>query len=227
VNVPKPAPKFDRYAREYTTLHDDSVRASGESSDYFADYKVQCLVRLGAPSRGPILDYGCGIGLLTARLAPHFAEVHAYDPSGESLEMARAAAPSATIWDDAASIPDGYFGTAVLACVLHHVPPGQRADLLGTIREKLAPNGRLVIFEHNPWNPLTRRAVAACPFDDDAVLLWPGELRKLLREVGFSRVRQDYVVFFPRALAALRPLEPLLRGVFLGAQTMTLGERAP
>ncbi|MFO7178026.1 MAG: class I SAM-dependent methyltransferase [Pseudomonadota bacterium] len=227
MSQPKTAPKFDRYARDYTALHEESVRASGETSDYFADYKLGCLLRLALPKNRPILDYGCGIGMLTARLATAFDDVHAYDPSGESLSIARAATPNATFWDDAASIPEGHFGMVVLACVLHHVPPDERVGLLSSIRAKLAPGGRLVIFEHNPWNPLTRRAVAACPFDDDAVLLWPRELRSLLKTVGYARVRQDYIVFFPRPLAALRPLEPLLKHVFLGAQTMTVGERSP
>ena len=79
------------------------------------------------------------------------------------------------------------------------------------------------MFEHNPWNPVTRRAVADCPFDDDAILLWPRELRSLFREAGYEDVRQDFIVFFPRSLALLRPLEPKLRWLFLGGQTMTIG----
>ena len=68
-----------------------------------------------------------------------------------------------------------------------------------------------------------RRAVDACPFDDDAELVWPGALKRLVQGAGFLNVRLDYIVFFPRLLRALRPLEPYLGRVFLGAQTMTLG----
>jgi hypothetical protein len=90
------------------------------------------------------------------------------------------------------------------------------------VRSKLAPGGKVVIFEHNPWNPLTRKAVADCAFDDDAILLWPWEARGVLRSAGFAHVVTDYIVFFPRALAFLRPLEPTLRRFILGAQQMVI-----
>ena len=101
----------------------------------------------------------------------------------------------------------------------------QRAQLLEGVASKLCVGGRVVIFEHNPYNPLTVKAVRACPFDDDAVLLAPGEVRRLLQTRVFGSVRQDYVLFFPHVLRALRPFEPLLRRCPLGAQTLTLGTR--
>jgi hypothetical protein len=83
----------------------------------------------------------------------------------------------------------------------------------------------VVVFEHNPLNPLTQKSVRDCPFDDDAILLFPWELRGLLARSGFERVRQDYIVFFPRLLRRLRPLEPKLGWLCLGAQTLTVAER--
>jgi hypothetical protein len=94
---------------------------------------------------------------------------------------------------------------------------------LGTVLASLRPGGHVVVFEHNPLNPVTRRAVAACPFDDDAILLWPWQARSLLRRSGFDAVTLDYIVFFPKPLAFLRRLEPRLRGVALGAQQMLVG----
>ena len=83
----------------------------------------------------------------------------------------------------------------------------------------------MVVFEHNPLNPLTRRAVATCAFDDDAILLWPWEAKRLVASGGFSHTRLEYIVFFPRALAPLRPLEPKLAWLWLGAQVMVVGAR--
>ncbi len=219
------AEKFDSYAASYDTLHQQSVSASGEPTEYFALYKLACLDRIGAPKDAPILDFGCGIGNLTEPLAGSFGDVHGFDPSVKSLEVAQKRAPAATLHATTEAIPDDHFATAVLSGVLHHVPVNERPALLRTVRRKLRPGGRVVIFEHNPWNPLTRKAVADCPFDDDAILLWPWQITGLLRDAGLGEIERDYIVFFPRALSFLRTLEPRLKRLFLGAQTMTVGAR--
>lgn len=215
--------KFDRYATTYEALHASSVAASGEDPAYFHDYKVACLERLGVSRAEPLLDFGCGTGNLTERFLRRFDAVHGYDPSSDSLEVAKARAPMATFYSDVSSIPVAHFSTCVLSGVLHHVAPEGRRALLDKVRTSLRPGGRLVVFEHNPLNPLTRRAVAECEFDDDAILLYPWSAKRLLKDSGFSSVTLDYIVFFPRSLGFLRPLEPLLRGVVFGAQQMLVG----
>jgi SAM-dependent methyltransferase len=211
-------PAFDRHAATYHEAHAASIKASGEPTTYFAEYKIRCLERMGA--KAPILDFGCGIGNLTEQLVKAYDDVHGYDPSTESLRMAEPRAPGAIFHDHIQSIPNAAFATAILAGVLHHVAPAERAALLGDVKSKLSAGGRIVVFEHNPWNPLTRRVVANCPFDDDAILLWPWELKRVLHDAGFVDVDLRYIVFFPKFLAALRPLEPKLARLFLGAQTM-------
>jgi len=217
--------KFDQYAQSYRDAHQQSVRVSGEAPEYFAQHKLGCLERAGVPRDARVLDYGCGTGSLTRLLSGHFAGVTGYDPSEVSLGVARQHAPSATFHADEASIPDASFDVAILSGVLHHVPPVEREGVVGHVVRKLSPGGRLFVFEHNPYNPLTRRAVAACPFDDDAILLRPSEIRGLLGRARLAAVQQDYVLFFPRALARLRPFEPILRWFPLGAQTLTIGAR--
>ncbi len=212
--------EFDAYAGSYEEDHRSSISASGEDPSYFHDYKVACLQRLGAEDAGPLLDFGCGIGNLTERFVTRYADVHAYDPSEKSIARAKERAPGATFHVASSSLPKAHFATAVLSGVLHHVAPSARVDLLRTVRGLLRPDGRVVVFEHNPLNPVTRRAVAACAFDDDAILLWPWEARGLLKQAGFRDVSLDYIVFFPRRLGFLRPLEPKLKRVALGAQQM-------
>jgi SAM-dependent methyltransferase len=225
--TPKPAAsvKFDDYSTRYEELHAASIAASGESTEYFARYKVQCLLRASVPAAQPILDYGCGIGNLTTLLTEQFSDVHGYDPSAESIRLARQRAPGAKWYEQERDLPDEHFATAVLSGVLHHVVPAERNQLLVRLRPKLKEGGRLFVFEHNPLNPLTRRAVAQCEFDDDAILLWPWEIVAELRNAGFSGVALDYIVFFPRQLSRLRPLEPRLAWLPLGAQTLVCGTR--
>jgi SAM-dependent methyltransferase len=220
--TPQPPPKFDAYAEDYRSLVEASVRDSGESPEYFAEYKLRCLLRLAAPTSDPILDFGAGTGSVTEQLLREFESVTAYDPSTVSLECMRRRVPRATSTASESDLPDGHFSTAVCSGVLHHVPPADRTALLSRLRTKLRPGGRLFVFEHNPLNPLTRRSVAMCPFDDDAVLLWPWQLRPLFRRSGFTVDRIDYILFFPHAFAKFRPLEPYLRHVVFGAQTLTV-----
>ena len=219
------AAKFDDYARSYDALHNQNLSASGEPLEYFSAYKRACLERLGAPSSEPLLDYGCGIGNVTRALSEGFRDVHGYDPSAESLKVARERMPSVTFHETLDGVPSSHFASVVLSGVLHHVPRPERVPVLGAVLGKLRPGGRLYVFEHNPLNPVTRRTVATCPFDDDADLLWPWQAKKLLQDSGFRDVRLDYIVFFPRPLALLRPLEPRLGWLPLGAQLLLVGTR--
>jgi SAM-dependent methyltransferase len=219
------AAKFDDYARSYDELHNQNLTASGEPLEYFSAYKRACLVRLGAPIGEPLLDYGCGIGNVTSALTESYREVHGFDPSSESLKVARERVPKATFHPDLAAVPTAHFTSAVVSGVLHHVPRAERVGALEQLRAKLRPGGRVFVFEHNPLNPVTQRSVRTCPFDDDADLLWPWQAKRLLAEAGFSDVRLDYIVFFPRPLALFRPLEPKLRWLPLGAQMLVVGRR--
>ncbi|HMA94854.1 MAG TPA: hypothetical protein VKP30_19320, partial [Polyangiaceae bacterium] len=152
-------------------------------------------------------------------------KVSGFDPSSASVAEARSRAAGATFYDERAAIPKRHFGVVILANVLHHVPPVEREALVHSLVESLQPGrGKLVVFEHNPYNPLTRRAVAACEFDDDAVLLGPLELTRLLSASGLVRPKRQFIVFFPRVLSALRRLEPSLGWLPLGAQVMAVAD---
>jgi 2-polyprenyl-3-methyl-5-hydroxy-6-metoxy-1,4-benzoquinol methylase len=224
---PQHKAEFDQYAGSYEAMHQTSVAASGESPEYFAIYKQKVLERmLGAGFDKPVLDFGCGIGNLTVHLVKSFPDVHGFDPSAECVKLAHERAPQAKFHFDPGVLPKGHYGVAILANVLHHVPPNERPALMETVAETLAPGGRLVIFEHNPWNPVTRHAVAICPFDENAVLLPPGEVKGLLRGAKLGGVSLDYIVFFPHALRFARGMEPGLSWVPLGAQVCAWGVKA-
>lgn len=81
--------EFDAFAGDYNRALRESLRASGETPDYFAEYKAQYLARrilVGQDSK--VLDFGCGVGNLVGalrRLAPG-VRVDGYDPSPASLE---------------------------------------------------------------------------------------------------------------------------------------------
>lgn len=222
--------QFDRYAESYRDLHKQSVRMSGEEPDFFAGMKLDFVARSAALTRrGPVdfLDFGCGVGGSLghiARIAPG-SRIKAADISGESVTLAKARYPNVEFGVIDACIPfeDASVDIAMAACVFHHIEPAMRAHWASELRRVLRPGGTIFIFEHNPLNPLTRKVVHECPFDEDAILLPSQESRYLLGAAGFRDVCLDYILFFPKFLSLLRPCETLLKRLPLGAQYAAYG----
>ena len=219
--------EFDRFADEYRGLHAANIRASGETPEYFAEYKVLDLSRiLAARNSRPrtILDFGAGVGTSVPYFRIHLpdASLTCLDVSDRSLEIGRSRFSGQAAFQafDGKTIPfePGTFDVAFAACVFHHIESGRHVELLSELRRVLAPNGTLVVFEHNPLNPLTVNAVNTCPFDENAVLLPAWTMARRIRNAGFSRIERRFRIFIPHALRALRPLERFLNWCPLGAQ---------
>ena len=67
---------FDQFAQTYRNVLDQSVAISGETSEYFADYKA-CYVAAMPVKEGikKVLDFGCGVGLLSVALKKYVPHV--------------------------------------------------------------------------------------------------------------------------------------------------------
>jgi 2-polyprenyl-3-methyl-5-hydroxy-6-metoxy-1,4-benzoquinol methylase len=226
----KRLPEFDSFAAHYQDLVSDSVRITGESSDYFAAYKAEYIARRVAPGLSSrLLDYGCGVGLLSKHLRNRLpaVRVDGFDVSQGSIDRVDPTLRSqGTFTSNLHALAQAY-DVIVLANVLHHVPPVERRDLIRQTASRLSNAGKFVIFEHNPTNPLTQWAVSQCPFDEDAILLPVRETRGYFERSQFRLTACDYIVFFPRFLHWLRPLEPSLRWCPLGAQYAVVASRNP
>jgi len=221
--------EFDRFADEYCSIHRENIAASGEAPEYFADYKMTDLARLvrrfgAGPARLRVLDFGAGVGTSVPffrRRLPG-ASLTCVDVSLRSLRIAIGRFPSdaAFVAFDGARLPfaDGSFDWAFAACVFHHIAATEHVPLMAEIRRVLRPGGRFMVYEHNPLNPLTRRAVDRCPFDEHAVLIGAPALRSRVERAGFTEAGVRYRVFFPRALSWLRPMEDSLARLPVGAQ---------
>ena len=217
--------EFDHFADEYEQQHARNIRISGESPEYFARYKVQDVARMcegRTPAR--ILDFGAGVGASVPHWREAFpgASLTCIDVSARSLVIASKRHPGAAKYRvfDGATLPfaAGSFDVAFAACVFHHIDVARQVPLLSELRRVLTEDGRLFIFEHNPLNPLTRRAVNTCPFDQNAVLISARSFRARAQAAGFGQVRIAYRVFFPGPLRSLRATERWLERVPLGAQ---------
>jgi ubiquinone/menaquinone biosynthesis C-methylase UbiE len=221
-------PEFDRYADKYTDLHRASIQASGEEPSYFSRYKAQYMAAgLGSEKAArpmDVLDFGCGVGNSIPYLREAFpqARLHGVDPSGESIQLAERTHLDQAIFqvndDDRLPYDGRSFDLIQIACVFHHIRPEQRQHWMDEIHRVLKPGGEAFLFEHNVLNPLTVKAVRDCSFDEDAILLRRSESLHLAHTAGFSSVHIRYIVFFPAALAVLRPIEPWLGFIPFGAQ---------
>ena len=212
--------EFDQFASNYKSVLDRSVALGGESSEYFTQYKAGYIDRLLGAAPAKILDFGCGVGILSAELAQRRPQdvIHGYDVSSASLDQVAPELRSRGLFTSILDELHRDYGLIVLSNVMHHIPRPQRQATIADLAARLAPDGRLLVIEHNPLNPLTRWVVAHCEFDDDAVLLWPGEVRGYFSSADLRAPRRDYMLFFPRALSSLRGLEKSLRWLPLGAQ---------
>jgi len=219
--------EFDKFAGEYEQAHAASIRLSGETPDFFANYKIaDVAARMARRGEKPrhILDFGAGVGnsLGPMRAAFPDSDIVLLDPSSQSLDIARARFPGQAAFQafDGQSIPfeDGQFDLIFTACVFHHIPEAMHVGLLGEIGRVLKPGGSFFLFEHNPWNPLTRHAVRNCTFDENAVLINAPEMRRRMGQAGLTRTKTVYRIFFPHFLARLRPLERHFAHLPMGAQ---------
>jgi SAM-dependent methyltransferase len=223
---------FDAYALNYDAALNRGLSISGESKDYFARERVRWIAArlrtLGAqPTR--VLDYGCGTGSAGPELLRELnvRSVTGVDASPEILAAARRAHVDQRLEFDLLTDaePSARFDLAFCNGVFHHIEPTGRLDALAYIHRSLTPGGYFAFWENNPWNPGTRLVMRRIPFDHDAKLLWPSRARHLLRRAGFDVLRTDFAFLFPRALAALRPLEARLASIPAGAQYLVLSQK--
>lgn len=222
--------EFDVHARGYKEVLDQSIGFSGEDSDYFAEYKIRDLrhelTRAGADPGAALklMDFGCGVGTSMPPARQHFAraELLGVDVSQESLEQARARygelANFLPLEDGRWPAQASSLDAAYAMCVFHHVYEEAHVRILSDIRARLKPGGMMMVYEHNPYNPLTVRVVNNCPFDENAKLIRASVMAQRCRDAGYKDVKVRYRVFFPGFLKVFRFAEGMLSWLPLGGQ---------
>lgn len=216
---------FDPYADRYEELVQQSISFSGRERGFFLEAKARCLLdlvqrRLGDPTALRALDVGCGDGRLDSYLG-RLGRLEGVDRSAPLVEQARRRNGDFEYRvADGAQLPfeTGAFDLTFTVCVLHHVPPEERAAFVAELGRVTRAGGLVVVLEHNPLNPLTRLAVARCPFDADAVLLGRREAVRRLRAADLDPVEARYFLFLPFRARLVAAVERMLAPVPLGAQ---------
>lgn len=209
---------FDNYADNYSEHINKSFGSLENNLDYYHIKKSEILkMELGYQPK-KILDLGCGVGTMLKLLSKQFPDsvFYAQDESPKSMDYIKKNHPNVNCLSDLNT--EEKFDLIFLSNVIHHVKSSERDDLFKKIHSLLNPDGKLFIFEHNPYNPLTLKLVANCEFDADAELIKKKDLIKICKRNNLKIFKSGYIHFFPSKLSFLFKIENYLKWLFLGAQ---------
>ena len=217
---------YDLYRDRYRAELDRAVSFSGATHEVFSRAKAHELLRLarrhlGDPAGIDALDVGCGIGLTDRHLAGRFRSLTGTDVSPGVLETAAAENPGVNYQlGERGRLPfhDHTFDLVFAVCVVQVVPPPERPQFVAELARVTRPNGLAVVFEHNPYNPLTQLVVRRCEFGKDARMLAHGEASRLLRENGLEPIDSGFLLLLPSRRERALALERALRRLPIGAQ---------
>ena len=220
---------FDDYADSYYKLLKDqegTFKFFAPDRYYFVKYKVDLLVKIIKTNPKYILDYGCGIGLALPYFLNNFpnSKISATDISENSLSLVSKNFPDINVINDN-NLADNSFDIIYCSGVFHHIDPENRDLVLKKLFKCLNKNGLLCVFEHNPYNPVTRKMVSSCEFDDDAELITKRNMKKLMEISSFEILKANYALFFPKVLSKFNILEPYLGWLPFGGQYFIIGKK--
>jgi SAM-dependent methyltransferase len=225
-------PEFDEYAGSYDDLLDDPAKRRFTSDPaYFVERKLEVLLgllsRIGRePSGLRWLDVGCGRGEFIRAGLPHVASAVGCDVSPAMIEQS--GSTPTVLQTDAGRLPfaDGSCDLVTAVCVYHHVEPSDRGALVAETVRVLSHGGLAVVFEHNPWNPVTQLVVRRTPIDQNAQLLSAGLTRRLFAGGGLAPLGVQHFLFAPASLhKRARWIEPALAWLPFGGQYAIVGRK--
>jgi SAM-dependent methyltransferase len=228
---------FDQVARDYEQIHNRSLPPGVHSADFIRQRAANVIRWISEGSAGEkfyYLDFGCGNGRMLKTLLASDAvkplveqgrlRLFGFDTSVESINEAKSLMGDERVClvSDLKHLPRDVRFDFVISChVFHHIPPAERAETVERLASWMKPASRLVIWEHNPFNPATRMLVKMCPFDGDARLLTLNTTKTLFVKNSFRYREHAYVNVFPPGwlrLKAVSAIEVKLARLSIGAQ---------
>lgn len=209
------AATFARFSENYSDTVQESIGFVGRDLAFFTRAKVYHLRKLGERLSRPlaessVLDVGCGTGLTDEVLLPYVGSLVGVDVTAEMVDLAADRNPAASYSPyDGQRLPcdDKEFDLVFAINVVHHVAPAKWDDFLSELLRVTASGGLAVVIEHNPLNPLTRKSVRECPFDEDATLVGPRRIRRGFHRAGATRTGHKYILFAPLGGDRVRAVE--------------------
>jgi|SRR5215469_8317128 len=226
---------FNQVKTSYREDIERSIAFTGADHQFFIAEKGKLILDLiaqhfPAEVRAKLLDVGCGHGFVHSCLVEGGIEVTGVEIADEVLALARAENPAVDYRPyDGNVLPfsDGSFDIVTAMCVLHHVPVPNWSGFVEELRRVLRPGGLIVIFEHNPLNPVTTYLFkyGFNGLDKGATMVRRRRLEGLLGAAGCSAVRSSYIFFTPFGGHFFRSMDRMLEWLPLGAQYFTVAQR--
>lgn len=228
--------EFDRFADEYEKVQDSTLPPGVRSKDFlkqkFDTVQEWVRSRLQCEMGIAVLDFGCGTGRLLAQVAS--ADwcrcVVGVDESAVSLERTRSmlAPTGKRFWLGRTLSETGYGEQCDLVLmfnVLHHISSERRLEMVRQAVSVLRQDGLLAVWEHNPFNLITRALVAISPLDGNAELISHRRVSRLMGLAGIDEVQSRFVNIFPPTMhrhLSIGRMDAAMGGVPLGAQYWAL-----
>jgi len=225
---------FDELARNYDELLHDPLRDQfAGSSEFFIEQKCRVVLSRLKALRGSrpagtrlrVLDAGCGQGTAFQFLNTEHT-VFGCDVSAAMLRGATHRGPVAVQEPFDLPFADDTFDAAYAFCVYHHIAVADHVRHLHELRRVVRPDGEVMVFEHNPYNPVTTRIFRRAPVDRGCEMIPPPQLRRTFLDAGFGRIDHGYLLFVPEPVHRRLPfLETALSRIPLGGQYFVAGRK--
>jgi len=224
---------FDDLAYSYDEdLKDSLGKFGGRNINIFAEYKIKLVKSKLFEAPSNILEFGCGTGRNNLFMKKWFPDSRIYgcDISEKSLEIASKENPAIQYdkiinTDDLTHIYKVSFDCIFISNVFHHISFQEHKKWIDALYNILSNEGNIFIFEHNPYNPITKYIFNTSEIDRGAAMLTPSYCLSLLQNANFTKIKREYTLFFLWRNSFFEFFEKMLYWLPLGAQYYIWGKK--
>lgn len=227
--------EFDAYADGYAAgMENPLKKIVGKNPNEFLIPKIQILTELIECQRSTprVLDFGCGTGEMLALLALAKPEwtLFGADISQQMINEAEKRhlilKQNATLlYIEQALDGNNKYDMIYASCVFHHIAPKDWVKTLRVIANCLEKDGLFVMFEHNPWNPITKWVVNHTEIDKNANLFSALTAGSIIREAGMYIEKTRHFMHLPPSMALAGFVDRLFGVLPLGGQYVCVAKK--